>query len=197
MPHIRKENHHNVNAHVSTYGGRGGHMRIWEKAQTLYLNIQAAEEAKRKAAAEAEAKRKVLGDLQPPTPLPSRFVKYDSVCLAPPTRRLQDAPLSHTMLRWVIRSLPADLRFRERLYVRKHMHIHAYWFRSCAVYMYDVYSPQWPVMRMDLFMYLLSLTVAEYPDPFCHLGRIWYIYVLSWSWRELIDSSRGRGKAPA
>jgi hypothetical protein len=56
------------------------------------------EEAKRKAAAEAETKRKVLGDLQHPTPLPSRFVKYDSVCLAPPTRRLQDAPLSHTML---------------------------------------------------------------------------------------------------
>ena len=61
----------------------------------MYLRIQAAEEAKRKAAAEAEAKRKVeeeakrkaaaedeakrkvLGNLQPPTPLPSRFVKYD------------------------------------------------------------------------------------------------------------------------
>jgi hypothetical protein len=46
----------------------------------LYLRIQAAEEAKRKAEEEAkrkaeeEAKRKVLGDLQPLTPLPSRFV---------------------------------------------------------------------------------------------------------------------------
>ena len=52
---------------------------IWEKAQTLYLRMQAAEEeAKRKAAAEKaadEAKRKVSGgDLQPPTPLPSRSV---------------------------------------------------------------------------------------------------------------------------
>ena len=82
MPHIRKEHHHKVNAHVSTYGGRGGHMRIGEKAQTLYLNIQAAEEAKRKAAAEAEAKRKVLGDLKPPTTLPSRFVKYDTCTYA-------------------------------------------------------------------------------------------------------------------
>ena len=46
----------------------------------MYLRIQAAEEAKRKAEEEAkrkaeeEAKRKVLGDLQPLTPLPSRSV---------------------------------------------------------------------------------------------------------------------------
>ena len=57
--------------------------------------------------------------VQPLTPLPSRFVKYDGVCLAPPTPGCS----AESYGLW---SMPADLRIRERLYVRRHMYIHAY-----------------------------------------------------------------------
>ena len=143
-------------------------------------------------------KKKVLGDLQPPSPfLPALcnmiYVRMH-ICIHaaphPPSFLLCVIWYMYVCIFVSIQPPPTFLpALCNMIYVRMHicihaaphpLHIcsHACWSRSCAVHMYDVYRPQWPMMRTDLFIYLLSFIVAEYPDPFCHVGRIWCIYVL-------------------
>ena len=74
----------------------------------MYFRIQAAEEeAKRKAAREKaadEAKRKVPGDLQPPTPLPSRSVKYDTCSYAYLPMRIDPGHAQYICMMYIVLS---------------------------------------------------------------------------------------------